>query len=148
MKPKNRGVKRMGITEEDARKRLVEVSRGTVVKREWSNGRSRPPVESWIRCKKDEKDMKLLLRELWMIDDDKKLDKLEKEGVQVQSRRNSQARRYDSLLVKKKQLEQRLYDLNNVLGALPSLATRNRTYTEIKEVKDELVETKSKLNLK
>lgn len=142
---RDRGVKRMGITEVEVRKRLMEVTRGTVLIR-----------GAWMQSKKDVKDMHLLLRELWMIDDDKVLDKLEKKGVNVQNRRKTQARRYDTLLVKKKQMEQRLYDLEKVspseLGMKSSWKSwtnyQNRINKEIKEVKDELVATKSMLNLK
>jgi hypothetical protein len=123
MKSKTRGVKRMGITEVEALKRLVEVSRGTVVKREWSNGRSRPPVESWERSKQDVKERELLLRELWMIKDDQVLDKLEKEGVHVQSRRNTQESRWIEAEKKRKQKETSKFERER------EIADHRRLYT-------------------
>lgn len=84
----------MGITEEEAHKRLVEVCRGTVL----VHG-------SWVQSKKDGKERQLLIRELWMINDDQVLDNMEKNGVCVQSRRNTQESRWIEAEKKIKQKE-------------------------------------------
>ena len=139
------------LTNEELEKKLAEVSRGTSIHRVWSNGRANPPVESWMRTKKDVKEEKTIKFIKWLRHDDQVLDKLEKKGVQVQGRRYTQDRRYNHLLVEKKQEEAKIHHANACLSDYRLHKTKRdwQNFNKIVgEARKKIEEIDSKLNPK